>query len=173
MVCWFTVIASSHTDLTPWILKKVPSLCGWDISAWKLLCVQKVNDYRFRSLMWKWAWASVVLQLLLLHLFSTTSSYEMSSCLPTCKTVFTYYCAGRQMRRNHNHHFCHRSLSFVNNTESILDSPKDTVVCKTAFHLTSSRARARCIVSVAGGGVWRLACALWTTQGQEWKGCFI
>lgn len=162
MVCWFTVMSSSYKDLTLRISEKVPCLCGWEISAWKLLCVQKMNDYRFKSIMWKWDWASVVMQLLLLHLFSTRrSSYEMSPCLPTCKNYVDLYCAGKQMRRNHNHHFCLRNLFFVNNKESIPNSPKDSVACKIAFQFTPSLARAHSTdAAVAGRGVWRLASAL-------------
>lgn len=30
---------------------------------------KKIDGYRYKSMMWKWDWASIVLQLLLLHLF--------------------------------------------------------------------------------------------------------
>jgi len=64
------------------------------------------------------------------------------------------YCAERQIRRNHNHRFCLRNLSFVNNTESIPNSPKDFVVCKRAFLFAPPLVWARSMdAAVAGGGV--------------------
>lgn len=117
-----TVITSSYKDLTLWILEKVPCLCAWEISAWNLLYVQKIDDYRFKSMLWKRDWASVVLQFLLLHLFPQVF---LMRCLPTWKTTLTYPVQEWQMRRNHNNSFCFRNLLFVNNTESIPNSPKD------------------------------------------------
>lgn len=55
-------------------------LSSWT-SAWKAFCVPTVSDYRLKSIIWKWDWASVVLRLLLLHIFSTSSPYEMYPCL--------------------------------------------------------------------------------------------
>lgn len=45
----------------------------------------------------------------------------------------------------------------MNNTKSISNSPKDSVVCKTAFQLIPSLAKA-CIMNAAGAGegVWSL-----------------
>lgn len=91
-------------------------------------------------------------------------------CSPIVQSYVDLYCARRQMRKNRNYHFCLRNLSFVNNTESIPNSPKDPVVYKTAFQLMPPLARAHSMDhAVAGGGVWRLANALGAMQDQKWK----
>lgn len=88
MVCWFISSSSAYKDLTLWIWQKVPYLCQ-ETSAWKVFCVQTINDYTVKSIVWKWDWSSVVLQLLL-HRFSASSPCEMSPHLPMCKTMLTW-----------------------------------------------------------------------------------
>lgn len=85
MVCWFISSSSAYKDLT--LNLGALSLSG--DSAWKVFCVQTVGDYTVKSVIWKWDWSSVVLQLLL-HRFSASSPYEMSPHLPTCKTLLTW-----------------------------------------------------------------------------------
>lgn len=77
--------------------------------------------------------------------------------------MLTYPVQEWQMRRNHNNSFCVRNLFFVNNRESIPNSPKDSIVCKTAFQFTASLARAR---------PWMLLlleeeCGAWRGHGEQ------
>lgn len=60
----------------------------------------------------------------------------------------------------------------MNNTKSISNSPKDSVICKTAFQLIPSLTRA-CTMDAAGAGegVWRLDDAL--GAGSEKESSFI
>lgn len=56
----------------------------------------------------------------------------------------------------------------MNNTKSISNSPKDSVVCKTVFQLIPSLAKA-CTINAAGAGegVWRLDGALGAGSEKE------
>lgn len=91
-------------------------------------------------------WAQMVTTFCLLSL---SLSEETSKFLPVSSCAKNYVV------------FCLKKLSCMNNTKTISNSPKDSVVCKPAFQPIPSLTRA-CTMDDAGAGegVWRLDDAL-------------
>lgn len=154
VLSWLASCSSTYKGL--WILERVICLHSQETSEWKVLCVQTVNDYRYKSIIWKWDWASVSLQLLLLCLFSTSSPYEMSPCLITCQTMLAWV-VQKAGKMKHNHQIWLRNLFQI---------ALKALVCKTAFYISSS-----CSMDAAvAGGLWGLLSALGEMRGQKRRG---